>query len=195
MHTHLIPCQKGEISELFSDINYLEKIKAGSREYHSLEKVNINGRQEKTYIPYKNVFFDLVNGGIILKNTIVRVLDMLYFHDCEENKEIAQIYMFTPPRQTCHQGSLPLFGGDLIHYKLDEEYLIPMHGIYDGNKNNTGIGLRHEEYYGFYYIANEEKYKALLDRVQNNNVKAISFDESPKLHEFGFWYNENIILE
>lgn len=193
MHTHTIPCQSGKMKILSPQINYLSKVKIDdNNEYHSLEQITIPSDSNMSYVCYKNVFFNINIGEELNINKCI-VLDMIYI--CSQvNNNIATFTMLTPPLRTCHQGSLPLFNNGLIHYKSGDSYLIPMHGIYDSNTSNTGIGLKHQEYYGFYYITNKNGYIRLLNNVLNHKVTAISFDEDPKIHELGFWYNEHIII-
>ena len=196
MHKHFIPCLNEKMKKISSEIGYLDKINAGTRNYHSLEIVPDYDNEEKDYIYYKNIFFDVLNGSEITKDTKMFILDLAYL--CENKKEkLVEFEMDHPPRVTCHPGSLPLRNNDLIHfiYKISEEenqYFIPINGIYDGNKSNTGIGLRHEEFYGFYYITNEKGYLAIKTRVIQGNIREINFDDPPKLHIFGFWYSEKI---
>jgi hypothetical protein len=196
MHQHIIPCRNEKMKKISSEIVYLDKINAGNRDYHSLEIVPNYENEEKDYIYYKNIFFEGENGSKIADDTKIYVLDLAFL--CESNnKKFVEFEMNHPPKVTCRPGNLPLRENDLIHftYKNKEEkleYLIPMNGFYDGNKSNTGIGLHHEEFYGFYYITDKNGYETLKEKVIRGKILEINFDDPPKLHILGFWYSEKI---
>ncbi|MBK9255293.1 MAG: hypothetical protein IPM42_07395 [Saprospiraceae bacterium] len=109
-----------------------------------------------------------------------------------------------PPKVTCSQRQKPILNDDnsrLFHYSDVSKYdsndriFVPMIGFYDGNTNKFDVGIKKDDFFGFYYSPDIEEFNNLQARLANapSTLFDCDFTDDLKLYSpGGFWYHEEL---